>query len=312
MSKKINQLEANENLVLRSLISNVNNGITNKGAPYLSITLQDSTGTIEAKYWDVKPEQVKLIEAGKVYDIELEILEYRKALQGKIQNVVLINDDSFEILDYIKSSLVPKDELKQGIKTYINQIKNPIIHQMLVEVMKEFHVDFFEYPAASKNHHNYGSGLATHVYGMLKLADSMCTLYPLLSRDLLYAGVILHDIGKVDELSGAFLTEYTLQGKLLGHISIMQAKLYEIAKRFNLENTEEVMLMRHMILSHHGQLEYGSPVLPLIPEAEILQYIDNIDARMDTLKTTFEQTNDNEFSSRIFPLENRMFYKHKL
>ncbi|MEG1732689.1 MAG: HD domain-containing protein, partial [Longicatena sp.] len=123
-------------------------------------------------------------------------------------------------------------------------------------------------------------------------------------------GVILHDIGKLIELSGAIVTEYTMEGKLLGHISIMQSMVDNKAKELGIEG-EEVILLRHMILSHHGVYEYGSPVLPMIPEAEMLYLIDNMDARMNTIEKALKQINPGEFTTRIFALENRCFYKSK-
>lgn len=312
MNKQIKDLKEKDSLSIPLLISNVTKGVTNTGSPYMSLTLQDKTGTIEAKYWDVSAEQSTLIEPGKVYEVNLEILKYRSVLQGKVQKVLHLDQTTVSVNDFIKTSAISKDVLQKEIKEYINQIDNPTIHQMIVEVMKEYHELFFDYPAASKNHHSFVGGLATHVLGMLKLADKMVDLYPSLSRNLLYAGVLLHDIGKTEELSGTLMTEYTTQGKLLGHISIMQAKLFEIATRLKLEDSEEVMLMRHMILSHHGQLEYGSPILPLIIEAEMLQFIDNIDARMETLSRLLSETEDNAFTQRVFSLENRSFYNHKI
>ena len=158
----------------------------------------------------------------------------------------------------------------------------------------------------------FSGGLATHVVGMLDLADHLCKQYPLLNKDVLFGGVILHDLGKLIELSGALVSEYTVQGKLLGHISIMQAIVYEKAKELHLEKEEETMLLRHMILSHHGQYEYGSPVLPMLPEAEMLYLIDNIDARMNTIEKALSGVQEGEFTPRIFALENRSFYKQKI
>lgn len=312
MSKQIKDFNEKDSINTNLLISQVIKGVTNNGAPYLSLTLQDKTGVIDAKYWDVSNEQAQIIEAGKVYSVTMEVLKYRNALQAKVQNVSAIDQNTLDINDYIKTSNISKDDLQKDVKYYINQIDNPIIHQILVEIMKEYHESFFDYPAASRNHHSFVGGLATHVVGMLKLAEKMVELYPSLSKNLLYAGVLLHDIGKTEELSGALMTEYTTEGKLLGHISIMQARLFEIAKRLGYEKSEEVMLMRHLILSHHGQYEYGSPVLPMIIEAEMLQFIDNIDARMETLSRLVGEVDDNSFTGRIFSLENRSFYKHKL
>ena len=163
------------------------------------------------------------------------------------------------------------------------------------------------YPAASKNHHEYMSGLLYHTVSMLKLAQAICDLYPSLNRDLLFGGVILHDVGKTSELSGPVATKYTTEGKLLGHISIIQAQIKIVANKYQINN-DIPMLLQHLVLSHHGKYEFGSPVLPLIREAEILTYIDNIDARMNIMDKALEGVLQGEFTPRIFPLEDRALY----
>ena len=132
-----------------------------------------------------------------------------------------------------------------------------------------------------------------------------------MDRDYLIAGVIIHDLGKIEELSSPVVTEYTKEGKLLGHISIMDARLLQIGKEIGLEDSEELLLLRHMVLSHHGQYEYGSPVRPETMEAEILNLIDNIDARINTIDKALSEVKEGEFTQKIFALDNRFFYKHK-
>jgi 3'-5' exoribonuclease len=168
---------------------------------------------------------------------------------------------------------------------------------------------FFQYPAASKIHHGYMGGLAEHTLGMAAVAEDICSLYPQLNRDLLIAGVLVHDLGKTAELGGLIQSEYSEEGKLCGHISIGHAWLVEVADEKGLATAEETLLLRHMILSHHGKLEYGSPMTPEIPEAEVLSLIDNLDARLNTLKTALEGVKPGQWTSRIFALENRQFYK---
>ncbi len=309
---KIKDFKEQTNVKQLLLISSSTNGITNNGSPYLNLVLQDDSGSIDGKYWDVSEKQQALVKAGNVFEVTFDIINYKNNLQAKVSKVEEVDQSTIDLRDFVKQSSVSKEDLQKGLKYYINEIKNPVINKIIVAVLKEYHEDFFEYPAATKNHHNFLGGLATHVLSMLNFAEKMVELYPILSKDLLYAGVILHDIGKLEELSGAFLTEYTTTGKLLGHISIMQAKLYKIACDLGFDDTEEVVMLRHMILTHHGKLEYGSPVLPQIIEADILSYIDNIDARIETLSKAFADTKDNEFTARLFPLENRAFYKHKL
>ena len=143
---------------------------------------------------------------------------------------------------------------------------------------------------------------------MLKLAKQLCVLYPSLNKDLLYAGIILHDIGKIHELSGAVSTSYTVTGTLLGHISIMVSEIEEVAEELKIEG-EEVVILQHIVLSHHGKAEWGSPKPPMIKEAEMLHFIDIIDAKMNMLDRALSQVEPGEFTERVFALDNRSFYK---
>ena len=166
-------------------------------------------------------------------------------------------------------------------------------------------------PLSGRREDNFIGGLATHTSGMIKVAQALCGIYPSLDRDYLIAGVILHDLGKIEELSSPVVTEYTTEGKLLGHISIMDARLLQIGMDLGLEDSEELLLLRHMVLSHHGQYEYGSPVRPETMEAEVLNLVDNIDARINTIDKALDEIREGEFTQKIFALDNRVFYKHK-
>ncbi|MEG0841583.1 MAG: HD domain-containing protein [Erysipelotrichaceae bacterium] len=311
MSKTIEEFIDGDKLTIKVLIHNVTRGVTNKGAPYLSFVLQDKSGTMDAKFWNVSEEMLGVYKAGMLVEVNGDVLSHNKQLQFRIQSMNILDRSSVDLRDYIKASPIPRAVLKEKIEEHINAIKNEKIKTIVQALINEYETDFYAYPAASKNHHDFVGGLATHVLGMIELAKRICALYPLLNQDLLVGGVLVHDLGKLIELSGPVITEYTLEGKLLGHISIMQAKLTSVASEQKIEG-EEVTLLRHMILSHHGVYEYGSPVLPMIPEAEILYFIDNMDARMNTMEKALNQVEPGEFTPRIFALENRMFYKSKL
>lgn len=308
---KIQELNDGYKGSITVLLTNMNRGITAKGAPYLSFTFQDNTGSMEAKYWNVKEEEIDSYSNGMLVEAFGDVLSHKKMLQFRVAKLQALDMKDVDIYDYVKSSAISKEELRNRIYENIHSIQNDTIRVLISEIMKDHEKDFFEYPAATKNHHDFVGGLATHVLGMLELAHSICAQYPMLNEDLLVGGVLLHDIGKLIELNKAIISEYTTQGKLLGHISIMQAIVYEKAKQLGLEG-EEVMLLRHMILSHHGVYEYGSPVLPMIPEAEMLHLIDNIDARMSTLDKAMSNVMPGEFTPRIFAMENRNFYKTTL
>ncbi len=310
MNKKINEIQDGERLAIKLLISQVNKGVTNKGAPYLSFILQDQSGMMDAKYWNVNEQQLDLYKPGMICLFQVDVLSHNKQLQMRVQNIEILDRKQEDLSAFVRSSPIPKAVLMEQIYAVIEDMKNDTYRMITKALLKDCEKDFFTYPAASRIHHDFVGGLATHVNGMLKLGKAICELYPMLDWDLLSAGIILHDIGKLNELSGPVITEYTLEGKLLGHISIMQAKVSEKAKELDLDD-EGVILLRHMILSHHGQYEYGSPVLPMIPEAEVLTYIDNIDARMNVMEKAFLQTQEGEFTPKLFALENRSLYKAK-
>ena len=311
MSKSINELMDGDTGSFTYLIKEITKGVTSKGAPYLSLVLQDKTGTIDAKLWSAKPEQIASFKAGMILQFNGEVLSHNKQLQMRINECRIIERNSVNLIDFVREGDIPRSQLKKEIEEIIHSFENPTLKRLLECVMERYEKDFYAYPAASKLHHDFVGGLATHVWGMLKLAKAVCDCYPLLNRELLYTGVILHDIGKCRELSGPVITEYTTEGKLLGHISIMQAEVDAIAKENGLEG-EEIMLVRHMILSHHGEYEFGSPVLPMIPAAEILHYIGNMDARMNLLVKGYGGIEPGDFTPRIFAMENRSFYKSKL
>lgn len=309
---KIKELQDGFKGTVRVLLTNVNRGVTNKGAPYLSFTLQDDSGVLDAKYWNVSEEALHSFEAGQIVDVYGDVITHQKQLQFRVNKATLVEGEESMILDYVPAGPYTQEELKEGIYGYIESFENSILKAIVQAVMKRHQQDFFVYPAAMRNHHDFVGGLATHVLGMLQMGESVCRQYENLHRDLLLAGILLHDVGKLVELSGAIVTEYTMQGKLLGHISIMQAEIDQIATEIGVAESEEAILLRHMVLSHHGVYEYGSPVLPMIPEAEVLYLLDNLDARMHTMKKTLANIAEGEFSQRVFALENRMLYKSKL
>ncbi len=307
---KVIDFKEGEHVTTPLLLTSAVKGTTNSCAPYMTLTLQDDTKAIEAKYWDIRPEMEKLLKSGKIYTFTLEIIRYRNALQAKVVSVFPADEGDLKLEDFLSKSPVSKVELRNVIEEAISSIENEKIAKIVTAVMNYYEKDFYSYPAASKIHHEFMGGLATHVAGMLKLARAICEIYPECSRDYLYAGVILHDLGKIEELSSPVVPEYTVEGKLLGHISILAGRLLEIGDSLGYGDSEELLLLRHMVLSHHGQLEYGSPVRPETIEAELLNYIDNIDARMNILDKAFKQIETGEFTQKLFALDNRSFYKH--
>jgi len=308
---KINEIvEKTQLFNVPFLVAAKKEGITNTSSPYLSITLRDNTGTIEGKLWSVTEAQSAIVKTGKVIGITGEALLYRNSLQLKIIDVKEIDEKTVNMQDFVLTGPYSAETLREGIEKAIKSIQNQDIFRIVSEIYSEYDEQIYSSAAATKNHHEYYGGLATHVYSMLKLADMICTNYPYLNRDLVIAGVLLHDIGKVFELASGTVTEYTVEGRLLGHISISQTIVKETADHLGIKS-EAVTLLRHMILSHHGQYEFGSPVLPCIIEAEALHMIDDMDAKMVMIEKELRSIPENEFTQRNFALDNRSFFKHQ-
>ncbi len=311
MRKYVKDLNEGDRETIDLMISSLVKGTTNSGSPYLSLTIQDSSKALDAKLWDVKPELAQQLEVGKVYNFDLEVIKYKNNLQAKIIRVIPISQEGLNMNDYVFRSPISSDDLRQTIQEGINQIKNNNIARIVSSMLNYYANDVYEYPAASKIHHNFIGGLATHTSGMLKVGEALCSIYPSINKDYLLAGIILHDLGKIEELSSAVVTEYSTKGKLLGHISIMDARLLQIGIELNLEDSQELLLLRHMILAHHGEYEFGSPIRPETLEAELLTYIDNIDAKINIIDKALAEVNEGEFSQKIFAMDNRTFYKYK-
>ncbi|AWE08683.1 3'-5' exoribonuclease YhaM [Lysinibacillus sp. 2017] len=291
------------------LIKEAKKGVTTVGKPFMSLLLQDRSGDVEAKLWDTNEEHENLYRAQVIVKVGGEIHDYRGKNQLRVKQIRPVREDEgVQISDLLPTSAIPKEELMESLNEFFFQIKNPNISRITRHIIKKHQESLMIFPAATKNHHDYASGLIDHVVSMLKLSSAICDLYPTLNRDLLYAGVILHDIGKVIELSGPVGTMYTVEGNLLGHISIMVNEIGFAAAELKIEG-EEVMLLQHLVLSHHGKEEWGSPKKPMIQEAEMLHYIDNIDAKMNMLTRALDKTQPGEFTERLFPLDNRSFYK---
>ncbi|MGL5979176.1 MAG: 3'-5' exoribonuclease YhaM family protein [Erysipelotrichaceae bacterium] len=291
------------------LVSSVNQLLNNKD-PYLSMVLQDDSGTMDAKLWKAKPEQIAICKAGDVVHFRGDVIVYNNALQMKVYEVAvptLITNPA----DFVKQSKVSKEVLEAHLASYINDITNPVLRKIIDKLMKTYGEQFYEHPAAMRVHHNVARGLATHVVEMLQTGKALCTIYPQLDPSLLYAGIIAHDLGKIVELSGAVATEYTVAGNLLGHISIMQSEVDRVARELGEQESEEAILLRHMVLSHHGKLEYSSPVLPMFPEADMLNYIDEISSRLNIMDKIYEEVEPGTFSNPIRWMDGRKLYKRK-
>lgn len=283
--------------------------VASNGKPFLTLILSDKTGEIEAKLWDVSETDEKTYSAEATVKVQGEVQNYRGRSQLKIRHLRLTTDaDGVAKGDLIQTAPLSQEEMMETITQFIFEMRNPNIQRVTRHLVKKYQEELLTFPAATKNHHEYMSGLAYHVVSMLGLAKAISGLYPSLDKDLLYAGVILHDLGKVHELSGPVSTVYTVEGNLLGHITIMVNEVGKAAEELGID-AEEIMILKHLVLSHHGKAEWGSPKPPMVREAEVLHYIDNMDAKINMMDRALEKVKPGEFTERVFALDNRSFYK---
>ncbi|MFC7391671.1 3'-5' exoribonuclease YhaM [Scopulibacillus cellulosilyticus] len=308
MKKGIVHFNEGEHINLYLLIKSAQRSVASNGKPFLTLILQDKSGEIDAKLWDCTPQDEEDYTPDTVVQVDGDITTFRGKNQLRIRGIRLTTgQDHVKKSDLVASAPMSINEMVDTMNQFIFEIRNPNIQRLTRTLLKRHQEAFFEFPAAVKNHHEYVSGLAYHVVSMLNLAKSVAALYPALDTDLLYSGIILHDMGKVIELSGATAASYTLEGKLLGHISIMVNEIGKAAKEMGIEG-EEITILQHIVLSHHSKPEWGSPKPPLIKEAEILHMLDNLDAKMNMLSRAMEKTKPGEFTERLFAMDNRSFY----
>ncbi|NCB12834.1 MAG: HD domain-containing protein, partial [Erysipelotrichia bacterium] len=224
----------------------------------------------------------------------------------------ITSKDDINMEDFFEYAPMKKSELENEIAGYIKKIKNKNLFEIVTLIFKKYHKEFFLHPAAMTMHHNYYSGLAYHTYSMLKLSDAYLDLYKFLNKDLVYSGVLLHDIGKVVELSGPKGTEYTKEGNLLGHIFIGSSEVSKTANELGIESSDEVISLIHIMLSHHGKLEFGSPKEPMIAEAVLIHYLDLSDSRLASLEKDLDKTEEGHFTEQLNAFDRRNFYKPKI
>lgn len=254
-----------------------------------------------------------------VYYFEVEQIEFKEKLQFLVKNHESIQEKELdiEVRQELMSSFyefAPKSskEIKEIIESYLAKLENKVIKDIVMDLYKSKEAEFYLYPAATKFHHAYIGGLSYHTSTMLKLIDGFKSVYSFLNEELLIAGIILHDMCKVKELSNYAGAEYTKEGKMLGHISMSVKAIEVTAAKFDYLGKEEVLLLEHMVLSHHYYGNFGSPKKPMIPEALILHFIDNIDSKMTVLEETLDTVEPGEFTSPIMVLDRERYYKSKL
>ena len=270
--------------------------MTKNGKPYESVILQDKTGTIDAKIWDPNSPGIGDFDPLDYVEVSGDVIVFQGALQLNVKRTRICQEGEYDPANYLPVSKRNNDEMFQELMKYVKSIENPYLKKMLESFFvedEEFVKAFRKSSAAKAVHHGFVGGLLQHSVSVAKICDFMCKEYPMLKRDLLITAALLHDAGKTKELSQFPVNDYTDDGQFLGHIVIgyemIGMKAREIPGFPTLLESE----LKHCILAHHGELEFGSPKKPALPEALALSFADNIDAKMETVREIFNNVPEN-------------------
>lgn len=286
----------------------------NIGDDYFNCNIVSSKG--ERLNVKLTKEQASQIKVDKVYHFEYE----QVVLNDKIQNHLIHQQ---ELFDYVKDPVVLKEKLseyyefspestaniKRVIESYLGRIQNKIILEVTTNLYKTYEKGFYTYPAAVKFHHAYIGGLSYHTKTMLELAAKFIEVYPYINKDLVFSAIILHDLCKVDELSGFEGGEYTAEGQLIGHLVMISQKVMMEAQKLGYESSEEVLMLNHILLAHHGLPNFGAAKRPQTAEALLVWFVDTIDSKFTVLGEVFENTKPGTFTSPIGVIDKTKMYK---
>ena len=288
--------------------------VTVSGKPFLTAVLADESGTIEAKVWDYSG-PIGERDAGKVIKVRGSVSDYRGALQVTVDKLRLAaEDDHVDVSRLVRVAPIDRAGAYADITRLVSTLEDADYRAVCEEMLRRHEDAFRTIPAAKSVHHGFLSGLLMHTYNMLRLADFLAAQYAdTVNRSLLLAGTLLHDFGKEREFTFSDLglvTDYSTKGQLLGHLVMGAQEIAALSAELDLSE-EKAMLLEHLILSHHGEPEFGAAVLPQCAEAELLSLIDQIDSRMEIYREALAPLKNGEFSQRIFALDNRRIYKHE-
>lgn len=288
------ELREGDNISGIYLCKNKQNLKTKAGKSYYSLLLQDKTGTVDAKVWDLN-NGIEHFESMDFIKVDGMVTSFQGALQVNVRRVRRTQEQEYDMRDYLPTSRFSIDDMMKELTGYITTIQNPYLKALLESFFVKdaaFIKSFKEHSAAKSVHHGFVGGLLEHTLSVTKLCDFYCKCYPVLNRDLLLTAAMCHDIGKTTELSLFPANDYTDEGQLLGHIVVGTEMIHD--KIRDIPNFPKVLAneLKHCILAHHGELEYGSPKKPALVEALALNLADNTDAKMETMTEIFAGTAD--------------------
>ncbi|MGF9715209.1 3'-5' exoribonuclease YhaM family protein [Paenibacillus naphthalenovorans] len=290
---------------------------TSPAKDYFDLVLCDASGQLPAKYWDVEETERDNFSPMALVKVQGIVQLYREKPQVKIIRIRNIRDeDGVSLTDFIRAAPIGSAELLEVISRVIESISDPAIRDIVSFCVDKVREKLAHYPAAKMHHHAYFAGLAYHIVRMLEIGEFLCKQRPFLNADMIKAGIILHDIAKPEEMIAQLgvVTDYSTQGKLIGHIAMAASWITEAALRLELPlDSQQVIGLQHLILSHHNLGEWGSPVQPQTAEAVALHYIDALDAKLQMAEDALSATSDKElWTQPVRGLENKALYRMSL
>lgn len=284
------------------------------GKNYLILQLADDSGSLRSNYWNATEKDAVTFSSGTIVEVNGVREEYHDRPQIKIYSMRTVNaDEGYDLSQFVKFAPEKSNDMRKEINAFVAKINNSTWSSIVKYLLKKWDKRFFDYPAGKTNHHAMKGGLAFHTLTMLKDAEGIAKNYPAVNQNLLYAGCILHDMGKVLELSGPVATQYTTEGNLIGHLVLIDEQIMLAAQNLNIDlESEDLLLLRHMVLSHHGKYEYGSPKLPSLLEAELLHRIDDLDATMYAVTSSLQSVQPGEFTAPVLSQDGKRYYRPKV
>lgn len=284
-----------------------------KGAAYLDLALCDKKGEINGKLWDYSELVHGVYAPGDLVKIRGSITQFNGNDQLRIEKIRPVNDsDGISAADFVPSAEYSGEMMLGQIMNIIGAVKDEELKRLTYALVKDREKELLFWPAAFKLHHAMRGGLLYHTLSIIKLAQGVCTLYPAVDKDLLMCGIIVHDLCKIDEFdisSAGLATGYSVKGELLGHLVMGAVKIELKAKELGISE-DTVTLLQHMVISHHGEPEFGAAVRPMFLEAELLSQLDTLDATVYEISSAVGDTKQGEFTPRQWALDNRKLYNH--
>ena len=285
---------------------------TAKGLTYLDMTLTDSSGEINAKLWDYKEELHSDIKVNTIVKVRGTESVFNDAPQLRVERIrKALEADNVRVEDFVPSAEYSGERMFDEILSVAESFENEELKTLVTTVLSENREQLVVCPAAYKLHHAIRGGLMYHTLSVLRLAQSVCAIYPSVDKELLYSGAILHDVAKIWEFEvsdAGIVSGYSVEGSLIGHLVKGAMNLEKVGEKLGTDK-KLLMLLEHMIISHHGEPEFGAAVRPAVAEAELLSLIDLIDSRMEIYRKTFLEVPEGKFSGRVYALDKKI-YRH--